>query len=161
MSLQKAGYEVDAVLNYLALLGWDYHSALESLNKKSSLPTPSSGPGSEILPPHARKDSHSLYEVFTLPQLISAFDLTHITRRKAAISQSRLDFLNKMTLRRKAERLGKDAATVETGKKDLAGAYGSMGEARRDLVRELQGMLRELAVLRDWLAVLLGCKASR
>jgi len=131
------------VLNYLALLGWDYYSALESLEAESeSLPIPSSGPGSEILPPHARKDSHSLYEVFTLPQLISAFDLTHITRRKAAVSQSRLDFLNKMTLRRKAGRLGTDASTVEIGKESLAGTEPSLGEDREGLVRELQEMLR-------------------
>lgn len=138
------------MLNYLALLGWDYHAALESLNTNASLPRPSSGPGSNILPAHARKDSHSLYEVFTLPQLVSAFDLTHITRRKAAVSQSRLDFLNKMTLRRKAGRMGKDLETAEIGKETLGGQEESLGEARKELVERLQGMLRSVKGLQNW-----------
>lgn len=138
------------MLNYLSLLGWDYYSALESLNTVSDLPTPSVGPGSEILPAHARKDTHSLYEVFTVPQLISAFDLTHITRRKAAVSQSKLDFLNKMTLRRKAGRMGRDSETAELGKERLGRSEESLGEARNELIEKLQGMLRDVKTLKDW-----------
>ncbi len=138
------------MLNYLSLLGWDYYSALESLNTVSDLPTPSVGPGSEILPAHARKDTHSLYEVFTVPQLISAFDLTHITRRKAAVSQSKLDFLNKMTLRRKAGRMGRDSETAELGKERLGRSEESLGEARNELIEKLQGMLRDVRTLKDW-----------
>jgi len=141
---------VEAMLNYLSLLGWDYYSALESLNTVSDLPTPSVGPGSEILPAHARKDTHSLYEVFTVPQLISAFDLTHITRRKAAVSQSKLDFLNKMTLRRKAGRMGRDSETAELGKERLGRSEESLGEARNELIEKLQGMLRDVKTLKDW-----------
>jgi glutamyl-tRNA synthetase len=141
---------VEAMLNYLSLLGWDYYSALESLNTVSDLPTPSVGPGSEILPAHARKDTHSLYEVFTVPQLISAFDLTHITRRKAAVSQSKLDFLNKMTLRRKAGRMGRDSETAELGKERLGRSEESLGEARNELIEKLQGMLRDVRTLKDW-----------
>ncbi len=141
---------MEAMLNYLSLLGWDYYSALESLNTVSDLPTPSVGPGSEILPAHARKDTHSLYEVFTVPQLISAFDLTHITRRKAAVSQSKLDFLNKMTLRRKAGRMGRDSETAELGKERLGRSEESLGEARNELIEKLQGMLRDVRTLKDW-----------
>lgn len=141
---------MEAMLNYLSLLGWDYYSALESLNTVSDLPTPSVGPGSEILPAHARKDTHSLYEVFTVPQLISAFDLTHITRRKAAVSQSKLDFLNKMTLRRKAGRMGRDSETAELGKERLGRSEESLGEARNELIEKLQGMLRDVKTLKDW-----------
>ena len=147
---QKQGYEAEAVLNYLALLGWDYYSALESLNINAGIPTPSSGPGSAILPPHARRDGHSFYEMFTLPQLISSFDLTHISRRKVMVSQSRLDFLNKMTLRRKVGRLGRDAKTAEIGKEMLnAGDEESPKESKREIVTRLQAMLRELDVLRN------------
>lgn len=141
---------MEAMLNYLSLLGWDYYSALESLNTVSDLLTPSVGPGSEILPAHARKDTHSLYEVFTVPQLISAFDLTHITRRKAAVSQSKLDFLNKMTLRRKAGRMGRDSETAELGKERLGRSEESLGEARNELIEKLQGMLRDVRTLKDW-----------
>ena len=146
---QREGYEPEAILNYLALLGWDYYSALESLNTNTELPTPSSGPGSAILPPHARKDGHSLYEMFTLPQLISAFDITHISKRNVIVSQSRLEFLNKMTLRRKVGRLGADADVIEIGKETLhAGDEKPTAESKREILVRLQAMLREVDELR-------------
>jgi len=91
-----------------------------------------------------------LYEVFTLPQLIQAFDLSHVTRRKAAVSQSRLDFLNKMTLRRKAGIMGKDEEVVAIGKEGLGGKEQSAGKSRKELIERLQGMLRDVKVLKDW-----------
>lgn len=43
-----------------------------------------------------------------MDELISNFDITHVNHRKAAVDISKLDFLNKMTLRRNAGRLGDD-----------------------------------------------------
>ncbi|OCF59542.1 glutamate-tRNA ligase [Kwoniella mangroviensis CBS 10435] len=126
----KQGYESSALLNFLALMGWDYHSALSSKT---------------TLDPHIRNDGHSLYELFTMDQLIEAFDMTHITHRKAAVNQSRLDFLNKMTLRRMAGRLGNDGVMVNSGK--ISHDNENEGE-REGLIRRFQQGLRDEKVLK-------------
>ncbi|WVW81906.1 glutamate-tRNA ligase [Kwoniella bestiolae CBS 10118] len=116
------GYEPPALINFLALMGWDYHSALSTKT---------------TLDPHIRNDGHSLYELFTVDQLIDSFDISHIAHRKAAVNQSKLDFLNKMHLRRMAGRLGNDGVMVNAGK--LSGL--DEGE-REGLVRRFQLGLR-------------------
>ncbi|WVF66134.1 glutamate-tRNA ligase [Kwoniella sp. CBS 6097] len=138
----KQGYEPAALLNFLALMGWDYQTALSSTTS---------------LEDHIRSDGHSLYELFTLPQLISAFDISHIAHRKAAVNPSKLDFLNKMTLRRMAGRLGKDGHLVSVGKdSEEAGVDGGSGsesgstkeleehkDERGELISRFQGLLRD------------------
>ncbi|WVQ93762.1 glutamate-tRNA ligase [Kwoniella sp. CBS 9459] len=148
---QKQGYEPAALLNFLALMGWDYHTALASTTS---------------LEEHIRSDGHSLYELFTLPQLIRSFDIRHIAHRKAAVNPSKLGFLNKMTLRRMAGRLGKDGHLVSVGKGDadsdadadadtVVNAASELGsksatakaavnrkDERRELISRFQGLLR-------------------
>lgn len=156
---RKAGYEPEALLNFLALMGWDHHTALESIlsggsgspsASTSSLPTgpDHGGPETSILPPQSRSDNHSLYEVFSVPQLIGAFDLAHVNHRKAAVNMSKLDFLNKMTLRRRAGRLGEDGVMVSLGKKSDEGAAGE--EGRKELVERLQMLLKERDLFAGW-----------
>lgn len=128
---QRQGYEPEALLNFLALMGWDYHAAITSSSPETTLD------------PHIRTDGHSLYELFTLPQLIAAFDSSHINHRKAAVNQGKLDFLNKLTLRRKAGRLGEDGVMVEAGKIST----GQEEEEREKLVGRFQNLLREEKVL--------------
>ncbi|WVQ62577.1 glutamate-tRNA ligase [Kwoniella botswanensis] len=130
----KQGYEPSALLNFLALMGWDYHSALSSKT---------------TLDPHIRNDGHSLYELFTMDQLIEAFDITHIAHRKAAVNQSKLDFLNKMTLRRMAGRLGNDGVMVNSGK--ISHDNGIQGE-REGLIMRFQQGLKDEKVLKgcEW-----------
>ncbi|KAK8845497.1 glutamate-tRNA ligase [Kwoniella newhampshirensis] len=127
----KQGYEPEALLNFLALMGWDYHAALSSASP---------------LDPHVRTDGHSLYEVFTLPQIIEAFDVSHINHRKAAVNVGKLDFLNKMTLRRKAGRLGKDGGMIGVGKSEEA--EGEKEGERKELVGRFQQLLREEKALK-------------
>lgn len=134
MEMQKQGYESEALLNFLALMGWDYHAAITSSSPETTLD------------PHIRTDGHSLYELFTLPQLIAAFDPSHINHRKAAVNQGKLDFLNKLTLRRKAGRLGEDGVMVEAGKVST----GQEEEEREKLVGRFQNLLREEKVLQGW-----------
>jgi glutamyl-tRNA synthetase len=95
-----------------------------------------------MLPFHERNDKNSLYEIFSLPQLVQAFDLSHLSRRKAMVNIDKLDFINKMTLRRKAERLGEEGELVNLGK---AGENG--GTERRMLVERYQTDLRALPAL--------------
>ncbi|BEI79881.1 hypothetical protein CcaverHIS002_0104100 [Cutaneotrichosporon cavernicola] len=83
----EKGYEPEAMLNFLALLGWDYHGARRHGNEVGVTKT---------------KDGKELDEVFSLSELVDAFDIGGITHRRAAVSMSKLDYINKMTLRRKA-----------------------------------------------------------
>ncbi|OCF45183.1 glutamate-tRNA ligase [Kwoniella heveanensis CBS 569] len=140
----KQGYEPPALLNFLALMGWDYQTALST---------------STSLEGHIRSDGHSLYELFTLPQLINSFDIRHIAHRKAAVNPSKLDFLNKMTLRRMAGRLGKDGHLVSVGKGegDDAGIDGPAEstkaghtDERGELIGRFQGLLRDQKALQGW-----------
>jgi glutamyl-tRNA synthetase len=78
----ERGYEPEAMLNFLALLGWDYHGARRGED--------------------GEKAEKELEEVFSLPELVEAFDIGGVTHRRAAVSLSKLDYINKMTLRRKA-----------------------------------------------------------
>ncbi len=78
----ERGYEPEAMLNFLALLGWDYHGARRGEDGDMG--------------------EKELEEVFSLPELVEAFDIGGVTHRRAAVSLSKLDYINKMTLRRKA-----------------------------------------------------------
>jgi len=127
---QEKGYEPEALLNFLGLLGWDHHAALEKTH-------------GDMLPYHERNDKNSLYEIFSLPQLIEAFDLSHLSRRKAMVNIDKLDFINKMTLRRKAERLGEEGELVNLGK-----AGESEMSERKSLIERYQADLRALPVLK-------------
>ncbi|GMK56711.1 hypothetical protein CspeluHIS016_0305510 [Cutaneotrichosporon spelunceum] len=100
----EKGYEPEAMLNFLALLGWDYHGARREEGEASSAKS---------------KDGKELEEVFSLPELVDAFDIGGITHRRAAVSMSKLDYLNKMTLRRKAT----SPATGEEGRDSLVARF--------------------------------------
>ncbi|KAL7418807.1 Glutamate--tRNA ligase mitochondrial [Cryptotrichosporon argae] len=125
---RQSGYEPGALLNFLALMGWDHHATL-----------PADAPAHT-----ARAGPHSLYELYTLPQLVSAFDLAHVTHRKAVVDLDKLRFLNKMTLRRDAGRLGADGELVALGKE---AANDAEGYGR--LVDKYQAGLKDVNVLRD------------
>lgn len=119
---QEKGYEPEAVLNFLALMGWDHHAVRPSTSLE-----------------HPRNDNNSLSELFTMEELIQAFDIKHINHRKAAVDMQKLDFLNKMTLRHKAGRLGDDGNMTEVS----SGHEGS----RKEMVERLQEKLRGVKVL--------------
>ncbi|ODN76145.1 glutamate-tRNA ligase, variant 3 [Cryptococcus amylolentus CBS 6039] len=131
----RRGYEPDALLNFLALMGWDYQSIIStSFDTQETL-----------LDPHLRSDGHSLHELFSLTQLIESFDPSYITHRKASVDQSKLDFLNKMTLRRKAGRLGADGSMINALNKEADSV-----KEKRALVQRFQTMLKEEKALRGW-----------
>jgi len=119
---QEKSYEPEAVLNFLALMGWDHHAVRPSTSLE-----------------HPRNDNNSLSELFTMDELIQAFDIKHINHRKAAVDMQKLDFLNKMTLRHKAGRLGDDGNMTEVS----SGHEGS----RKEMVERLQEKLRGVKVL--------------
>jgi glutamyl-tRNA synthetase len=103
-------------------MGWDHHAVRPPTSME-----------------HPRNDSNSLSELFTVDELISAFDIKHINHRKAAVDMQKLDFLNKMTLRHKAGRLGDDGNMIEVASEHEG--------SRQELVQRLQTKLREVKVL--------------
>ena len=117
----------------MALLGWDYQSSLEHRL-------------GEALPFHERRDKHSLYDIFTLPQLVQAFELTSLSRRKAMVNTDKLDFLNKMTLRRRAGVLGEEADLIEMGKRREGWAERT-GDGKKELVRRYRADLKDMPSL--------------
>ena len=149
-TMQDAGYEPEAVINYLALLGWDYQSSLaRHLSSSSSHVTPNPKPDSQtdsspVIPMVLRRDGHSSNEVFTLSQLVDVLDLTHLTKRRATVNSAKLDFLNKMHLRRKSGRLGNDGEMLE----DLKEGAEDLKE-RTELIDRFQRGLGALPELQD------------
>lgn len=129
---KAAGYEPEALVNFLALMGWDHHAALERAT------------GDEALPYHVRRDQNSYFEVFSMPQLISAFDLGLVNHRRAAVSRAKLDFLNKMTLRRKANAIPDEDADVL-----FAGKQGPAESERNVLVQRFQSDLKAMPELEN------------
>lgn len=76
-----------------------------------------------------------------MAELIANFDLRHVNHRKASVDLQKLDYLNKMTLRRDAGRLGDDG--------NMRDAVQGHEETRRAMIERLQSMLRETKVLRE------------
>ncbi len=46
--------------------------------------------------------------------------------------------------------MGKDEEVVAIGKEGLGGKEQSAGKSRKELIERLQGMLRDVKVLKDW-----------
>lgn len=104
-------------------MGWDHHSARAPSDEKD------------------RNDGNSLSELFTVNELISNFDISHVNHRKAAVDISKLDFLNKMTLRRNAGRLGDDG--------NLHDQVEGHAESRKAMIQNLQDILLQNKLLAD------------
>lgn len=126
-------------MNFVGLLGWDYQAAVEKAVEEQG--------GS--LPVHLRRDNNSMFEVFTMPQLVNAFELGLVNRKRAAVSIDKLNFLNKQTLRRKANGLGEDSHLVDIGKSS-AGSVKTVEEGRDSLILRYQSALKDLEVLKGW-----------
>ena len=122
------------MVNYLAILGWDYTKTLDATTAAQPIP-----------PQVVRRDNHSYHEVFTLSQLVESFDLTHVTRRKASISNEKLEFLNRMHLRKKAGLLGSDGELIEAGKSRTEG----IGAGKMKMIEAFQRDLKAIPELKD------------
>ena len=118
--VQQAGHEPAALLNFVALMGWDHHIS-------SSIPEINSEPG-------------HVTELFTLPGLVEAFELGKVNHKKAAVDVQKLDWLNKMHLRRQAGRLGVDGLLSDEVVVDGEGFVGSR-EERQDTIRRFEELL--------------------
>ncbi|GAA5974988.1 hypothetical protein JCM11641_006792 [Rhodosporidiobolus odoratus] len=93
------GYEPEALLNFIALMGW---------SPQSSSAQPAASEASASSPPPAAQNE----DVLTLPALISAFSLDGVNKNRATMQSAKLDFLNRAHIRLKL--------LEEEGRRDLA-----------------------------------------
>ncbi|KWU46000.1 glutamate-tRNA ligase [Rhodotorula sp. JG-1b] len=86
------GYEPEALLNFVALMGWSPQSS------GSDAPSPSSA---ATTPPSSSSSSSDIAneEVLPLPALIEAFSLQGVNKNRATMQTAKLDFLNRAHLR--------------------------------------------------------------
>lgn len=89
---QARGYEPEALLNFVALMGWSPQSSA------SDAPSPSSAAAA---PPSTSSSTSDIAneEVLPLPALIEAFSLQGVNKNRATMQTAKLDFLNRAHLR--------------------------------------------------------------
>lgn len=134
-SSQSKGYEPSALNNFLALMGWDHHHAAAS---KPFFPPRMSPPSLSSV--EIRQDLNSIADLFTMRGLVESFDLEAINHKRAAVFLPKLDWINKMHLRR--------AGMVrERGEEKEEEEYQMGDQTREDLVERLMQMLKEKKVL--------------
>ncbi|GAA5843037.1 hypothetical protein JCM9279_001839 [Rhodotorula babjevae] len=97
------GYEPEALLNFVALMGWSPQSSSSDTPDPSTIPTSSS-------PRDASNE-----EVLPLAGLIQAFSLEGVNKNRATMQSAKLDFLNRAHVRIKLA----DAAP-RGGREDVA-----------------------------------------
>ena len=148
------------MLNFLALLGWDYASSLQlrpaqppdeplhaSYDKQSFPCTDTTFSGSLLEPSDESEPAEPIHELFSLPLLVTSFNLEHLTRRKCAVNLSKLDFLNKMTLRQRAGRLGQDGMMLDPIKvghsEQLQDGDRQDGKGKEELLRRFKTEMSE------------------
>ncbi|GAA6003957.1 hypothetical protein JCM10207_006485 [Rhodosporidiobolus poonsookiae] len=121
------GYEPEALLNFVALMGWSPQSS-------SSQPSSSSSSDSSFPPPGQNDD------VLSLPDLIAAFSLEGVNKNRATMQAAKLDFLNRAHIRLKL--------LVEDGRADLAKRAGEVVEEKWLELREKEELVAEAYLLR-------------
>ncbi|QRV76934.1 glutamyl-tRNA synthetase [Ceratobasidium sp. AG-Ba] len=82
----EKGWEAEAVINWLALAGWNVHQQLDQLDHKHDLVSGA---------PKLHQD------VLTLSELIESFDISHLTHRRTILDPKKLEFLNRQHVARK------------------------------------------------------------
>lgn len=119
-------------------MGWDHHHASHSAPFFPPTMSPPSLSSVEI-----RQDLNSIADLFTMRGLVDSFELEAINHKRAAVFLPKLDWINKMHLRR--------AGMVRDRTEEVDGEGYQVGEQTRgDLVERLVGMLREKKVLEGW-----------
>lgn len=105
---QARGYEPEALLNFVALMGWSPQSS------GSYTPSPAAagaGNAADSAPPSDVANE----EVLPLPALIEAFSLEGVNKNRATMQSAKLDFLNRAHLRIKLA-----DTSAEGGRQDVA-----------------------------------------
>ena len=147
---KNKGYEPTALINFLALMGWDHHhhqtaSGISSDSSRqtffpstSALAQVSTSP-EELL--QLRKDYNSYSELFTPAMLEHCFDLERVGRTRATVFIKKLDWINKMHLRRMA-------ALDGTGKSRSQYTEGQEQGRQELLQRFRQALMRQEEIIK-------------
>ncbi|GAA5823183.1 hypothetical protein JCM11251_007513 [Rhodosporidiobolus azoricus] len=105
------GYEPEALLNFVALMGWSPQS---SASQPSSPESDSLTPSSFEANPRGGENE----DILPLPALIAAFSLEGVNKNRATMQSAKLDFLNRAHIRLKllddGEGGGRDDLTSRT-----------------------------------------------
>ncbi|RXW15108.1 hypothetical protein EST38_g10741 [Candolleomyces aberdarensis] len=91
----KRGWKPISVINWLALAGW---GTRHDPFTEPAEPKPNSSSPSSTHSHQSGTDAPDSTGVYTLPQLISEFDLTSVTHRNSTLDPMKLEYLNKQHL---------------------------------------------------------------
>ncbi|BGP18601.1 hypothetical protein JCM10213_004234 [Rhodosporidiobolus nylandii] len=116
------GYEPEALLNFVALMGWSPQS---SSSQTPSASTTTQGQNDDVL---------------TLPALIGAFSLEGVNKNRATMQSAKLDFLNRAHIRLKL--------LDEEGRADLSRRAKRVLEEKWPELKQKEELLKEEYVLR-------------
>ncbi|KAG7562949.1 hypothetical protein FFLO_01639 [Filobasidium floriforme] len=142
---EQKGYEPSALINFLSLIGWDHHHPTTSATQRpffpidpaslssaashdSSSSSSSLTSGLDMTSLDLRKDYNSFSELYTLDMLVESFSLERVGRTRGSVFLGKLDWLNKMHLKRVG--MMHEGGEVKEGK------------GREGLVRRVKGMLK-------------------
>ncbi len=114
-------------------MGWDHLNAATANPVTIPFFEASTGHGEPAVSKHNTEDNT---ELFTLPGLVEAFDLAHVTKRRAVVNFEKLDWVNRMHLRRAGM-----SADPQKGRESLLGRF-------MELLGQ-QKALRGSALIRD------------
>ncbi|GAA6029180.1 hypothetical protein JCM8097_001639 [Rhodosporidiobolus ruineniae] len=101
------GYEPEALLNFVALMGWSPQSSSSTPSTADSPSSAAPSDASSSTTGHGQSD-----DVLSLPALIAAFSLEGVNKNRATMQSAKLDFLNRAHIRLKL--------LEEDGRADLA-----------------------------------------
>ncbi|GAA5967042.1 hypothetical protein JCM3765_003687 [Sporobolomyces pararoseus] len=119
----EKGYEPDALLNFVALLGWSPQS------QSSTTPTPT--PESQAT------------DLLSVSQLIEKFSLKGINKNRPTLQQGKLDWLNRNHIKMKLFDQDNKDGTAEEKRKDLANRVRNIIEKDLVGVQEEEGVLNQ------------------
>lgn len=128
-------------------MGWDHHHAAST---KPFFPPRLSPPSLSSV--EIRQDLNSIADLFTMRGLVESFDLEAINHKRAAVFLPKLDWINKMHLRR--------AGMVSRGEEREEEGYQIGDQTREDLVERLMQMLGEKKVLQGSYVLAVGLRLN-
>ena len=122
--LQTKGYEPEALLNFVALMGWSPQSSSSDTPDPSTIPTSSS-------PRDASNE-----EVLPLAALVQAFSLEGVNKNRATMQGAKLDFLNRAHVRIKLADAAPGGGREDVARRTCAVVSGKWPELAGEKVDE-------------------------
>ncbi|GAA6000601.1 glutamate--tRNA ligase MSE1 [Rhodotorula paludigena] len=145
------GYEPEALLNFVALMGWSPQSS------SSSSPSPASSAATDSS--SAATVAASNEEVLPLADLIAAFSLEGVNKNRATMQSAKLDFLNRAHLRLKLADTSPGGGRADVAKRAREVVRGKWpeleGSVERKRLLEEEYLARVVDALKDRIHTLL------